>query len=354
MLRNENIAILIPAYNPTSEMINLTNALIAEGYSVVVVDDGSDDKYQSTFEDLSPSVHLVKHERNLGKGRALKTGYAYIQEHLKNIYGVVTADADGQHKLEDIIAVADHIDHDKKELLLGSRHFEGHVPFKSRFGNTLTSWVFAAASGVKLGDTQTGLRAFSYVMLPDMLDIAGDRYEYEINVLLWAADKEIELTEIPIKTVYINGNEASHFDPIRDSYRIYSRIIKFSASSLMSFLIDFIALFVFRAIFSGLPPAKALQYAVICARIISSFCNFMMNKKLVFKSQEHLGIAILKYYLLVIGILSVNYMLLYSMNIFIGMSLWIAKLITELLLFIGSYRIQKAFVFKHKQKDYLS
>ena len=83
MRPNENIAILIPAYNPTAEMIGLTNALLAEGYTVVVVDDGSDDKYQSTFDDLSPSVHLVKHERNLGKGRALKTGYAYIQEHLK-------------------------------------------------------------------------------------------------------------------------------------------------------------------------------------------------------------------------------------------------------------------------------
>ena len=354
MLRNENIAILIPAYNPTSEMIGLTNALIAEGYTVVVVDDGSDEKYQSIFDGLSSPVNLVKHEQNLGKGRALKTGYAYIQEHLKNINGVVTADADGQHKLEDIIAVADHINYDKRELLLGSRHFEGHVPFKSRFGNTLTSWVFAAASGIKLDDTQTGLRAFSAVMLPDMLTIQGDRYEYEINVLLWAADKEIELTEIPIKTIYINGNEASHFDPIRDSYRIYSRIIKFSASSLVSFLIDFVALFIFRAIFSYLPPANALLVAVICARIISSFCNFMMNKKLVFRSNEHFGIAILKYYLLVIGILGANYMLLYFMNIFIGVPLWIAKLITELFLFITSYRIQKTFVFKHKQNDYLS
>ncbi len=354
MRQNKNTAILIPAYNPTVEMIGLTNALLSEGFVVVAVDDGSDNEYQWTFDGLSSEVFLVRHETNMGKGCALKTGYAYIQEHLKNIKGVVTADADGQHKLEDIIAVAEQIDYDKRELILGSRHFEGHVPFKSRFGNTLTCWVFAAASGVKLSDTQTGLRAFSTAMLPDMLAIAGDRYEYEINVLLWAADKEVELTEIPIKTVYINGNEASHFDPIRDSYRIYSRIIKFSASSLVSFVIDFIALFVFRAVFSYLPPANALLAAVICARIISSFCNFMMNKKLVFRSNDHFGIAILKYYLLVIGILGANYVLLYFMNIFIGIPLWIAKLITELFLFITSYRIQKAFVFKHKQKDYLS
>lgn len=354
MWQNEDIVILIPAYNPTVEMIGLTNALLTEGYAVVVVDDGSDDAHQWIFDGLPSSVNIVKHKHNKGKGCALKTGYAYIQENLKNAIGVVTADADGQHKLEDIIAVADHIDHDKRELILGSRHFEGHVPFKSRFGNTLTCWVFAAASGVKLSDTQTGLRAFSTFMLPDMLAIAGDRYEYEINVLLWAADQEVEITEIPIKTIYINGNEASHFDPIRDSYRIYSRIIKFSASSLISFLIDFIALFVFRAVFSYLSPANALLVAVICARIISSFCNFMMNKKLVFKSNEHFGIAILKYYLLVIGILAANYVLLYFMNIFVGIPLWIAKLITELFLFIASYRIQKTFVFKHKQKDYLS
>ena len=178
-------------------------------------------------------------------------------------------------------------------------------------------------------------------MLPDMLAIAGDRYEYEINVLLWAADKEIELTEIPIKTIYINGNEASHFDPIRDSYRIYSRIIKFSASSLVSFLIDFIALFVFRAIFSGLPPPKRYNM-LLFAHVSLVHLQFYDEQKTCFQKSRAFGDC---YFQILFAcnryIKRKLYVTIFN-EYFIGMPLWIAKLITELLLFIGSYRIQKA------------
>lgn len=224
-------AILIPAYKPDMRLIDLTNLLLThDDFKVVVVDDGSGESFKEVFSKLDPRVHFITYPVNKGKGGALKTGIRHIYESMPDCERLITADADGQHTYEDIRKVIDKSIECPGTLVLGSRAFDGNVPFRSKFGNGLTRQVFSIATGVKVRDTQTGLRGFDREGMKLFLDVPGERYEYEINVLLVAARAKMPIHEVTIKTIYINDNESSHFNPIKDSMKIYSCIFKFAFS----------------------------------------------------------------------------------------------------------------------------
>lgn len=115
------------------------------------------------------------------------------------------------------------------------------MPLRSRIGNELTRSVFHLISGVRVSDTQTGLRAFGTEMIPEFLVIEGERYEYEMNVPITMAKKKVHIREIPIKTIYKDDdNSTSHFRTVRDSLRIYKDILKFTFSSFSSFVLDYL------------------------------------------------------------------------------------------------------------------
>jgi glycosyltransferase involved in cell wall biosynthesis len=342
------IAVLIPAYKPSDDLKPLTDSLRAEGFPVVVVNDGSGQEYDATFAQLSGDVTLLAHTVNHGKGRALKTGLEYIKKYLPGCAAVVTADADGQHRLEDILKVSADVHRGESALILGSRRFEGDVPLKSRFGNTLTRYVFAAATGRRLYDTQTGLRAFAADLIPRLLDVPGERYEYELNVLLWAAKSRVSMREITIRTVYVDNNASSHFRPVRDSIIIYGNILKFTLSSLTAFGIDFACLFILRALTSHMAIGLSLLISAAGARLISSFCNFMINRNVVFRASGNIYASAAGYYALVAAILLANYGMLYTMNVVAGLSLLIAKIVADATLFVGSYFAQKKLIFRQQ------
>ncbi len=224
-------AILIPAYKPDMRLVELTNLLLThDSLRVVVVDDGSGESFKNVFSALDERVHFITYPVNKGKGGALKTGIKYILNNMPECERLITADADGQHTYPDIKKVIEKSIECPGALVLGSREFDGNVPFRSKFGNTLTRLVFSIATGVKVRDTQTGLRGFDRAGMKAFLDVPGDRYEYEINVLLVAAHTKTPIHEVTIKTIYINENESSHFNPIKDSMKIYSCIFKFAFS----------------------------------------------------------------------------------------------------------------------------
>lgn len=223
--QSENTVILIPAYQPGDALVRLTESLHHRGFSVVVVDDGSGAQYDTVFDGTSQYAHVLRCPVNRGKGSALKSGIGAIADDPRYAgqLCIVTADADGQHKPEDIEKVADAVS-SHGGLVLGVRSFTGKVPLRSRFGNSLTKIVFAIASGRRIADTQTGLRGFEKAEVELYTSVPGEKYEYEMNVLFAAVYSRIPITEIPIETVYENNNEGSHFRPIRDSYRIYKAI----------------------------------------------------------------------------------------------------------------------------------
>ncbi len=332
---------LIPAYKPTEVLNGLVRQCRESGLTVVVVDDGSREEYTGLFDACGAEATVLRHDENKGKGRALKTGLSYIADRWGTDAVVVTLDADGQHKVEDAFAICRLAVENPEALVLGGRKFEGKVPFRSRFGNAMTRFVYRVSTGCKVYDTQTGLRAFSGTMLPKLLEIPGERYEYEMNVLLTLGKDKTEILEHRIETIYEDNNARSHFHAVRDSFRIYKEILKFSASSLLGFLVDYIAYALLLLVTSRLWVANVL------ARIISATVNFTVNRRFVFRSQESIGRSALKYFLLAAVILMGNTFLL-NILVNVGIHKMWAKLMTELFFFLFSFLVQRLLVFRNK------
>ncbi|GIH08223.1 sugar translocase [Rhizocola hellebori] len=335
--------VLIPAYEPDRRLVELVGRL--KHYRVVVVDDGSGPAYAALFaRALRLGAELITLDRNQGKGNALKAGFAHA---LANHPGhdVVCADSDGQHRPEDIDAVADRLATTGADIVLGARRFTGEVPARSRFGNTLTRRAFALATGRPLIDTQTGLRGHPARTLAWLGSIAGDRFEYELRVLLRAAREARRIEEVEIATIYLEHNASSHFRPIRDSARIYGPLLSFAASSLIGFTIDAIVLLVL----AGLTGNLALS--AVGARLISASANYAMNYAWIFpvgapRTHRRSGPmrSAWRYAVLAAVMLGANIVLLQSLSALTG-SVVVAKLGTELLLFSAGYLVQRHLVF---------
>ena len=326
---------LIPAYEPDEALIEVLRQLNG-AYAAVVVNDGSGASCDPVFEEASRYAHVISYEENHGKGYALKTGLSYIREHYRE-YIVVTMDSDGQHRVEDALTLLAAAEEDRGALILGQRTWEKDMPFKSRLGNGLTRGLFRMVSGQKIYDTQTGLRAFSCDLTDYMLGIRGDRYEYEMNVLLNLKDAGIPVREIPIETIYIDDNKGTHYHALRDSAIILREILLFIASSFSSFLIDY-ALFAL-LLFLKLPVTAAN----VLARLVSASYNYMINKRVVFRSGTRSSLA--GYVCLAAGILALNTALL-NLLIFLGVNQYLAKICTEIVLFFVNYQVQKKLIFR--------
>lgn len=337
----EHCAVLIPAREPESCLREIAAGLVEAGFgAVLVLDDGSSPRCIALFAEIAtmPRVHLLRHAVNLGKGRALKTGINAFLTGFPGFDRLVTADADGQHRVPDIVRVAQA---SSSQVVLGARVFSGDVPLRSRFGNELTRRVFALVTGVKLSDTQTGLRCFPASTLPELMLLEGERYEYEMTVLAHLCRRGKRPMEVPIETVYLDGNKSSHFDPIRDSMRIYFVLARFYVSSIVAAGIDF----------AGFTAAYALTHHVLTSVIIgrlSSLVNFALNKKFVFQSEGSLPGALWRYYLLVLAIGGVSYGSIFALHRFLHWNVFAAKLTVDVLLSFVSFSVQRTFVFRNR------
>ncbi len=226
----DNTIIVIPSLEPTTALVAYTNRLMSQGFlQVVIVNDGSSRKYNFIFEDLRKirGCTVLTHEKNRGKGTALKTGYQYIKQNFSECQSIITADADGQHSIEDVCKMAAELKKQKKCLLLGCRNFSlPSIPVKSRIGNRTSSVLFFLLYGKWIGDTQTGLRGFHTIYLDEMLQIKGERFEYEMEVIISCITKKIPMKQIEIQTIYEDNNESTHFQAFNDSVRIGKVIFK--------------------------------------------------------------------------------------------------------------------------------
>ena len=334
---------LIPAYEPEEGLAELAKAMADRGFQVPIVDDGSGEAYGPVFQAAAPYARLLRHEKNRGKGAAIQTGLKWIGETAEPPYTVVTVDADGQHLPQDAARVCAAAEAEPDALILGGRRFEGKVPLRSRFGNGVTRWVFRLSTGAKVYDTQTGLRAFSHRLLPGLREVKGERYEYEMNVLMRWAQEGRPLWEIPIQTVYLDQNRSSHFHALRDSVRIYWEILKFSASSFLSFLLDY-GLFSLLSLLTG-----NVVFSNVMARLVSGSANYAANRSLVFDSHADIRRSLFQYALLAGAILAVNTVCLWGLVTKLGMNRYLAKVLVEAVLFAFSYLVQKRWIFRKKE-----
>ena len=343
----ENMAVvIIPAFQPDKTLIAITDQLWSMGCRMIVVDDGSGKEYQQIFEAINDVAIILHHSENRGKGAAIKTALTYIKNEMwdNDVIGVM--DADGQHSTQDMRKVLECAMKYKKTFVLGVRTFGKETPWKSRIGNGVTRKVFQLFSGVAVSDTQTGLRAFGMDLIEKLLLVKGERYEYEMNVLLKVAREKIPIIEVPIETIYHDkNNSCSHFHVVRDSIRIYADLLKFTLSSLSSFILDYLLFVLLIKIF----PQKALFVilANICARIVSAFYNYSVNCRVVFHTDRKRTTAA-AYFVLAACVLGMNNLILNGFIQSFHFSAYPAKLCTEVLLFFISWLVQKQVIFKKR------
>lgn len=342
---------LIPAYEPGEKLAELAKQLSVAGFQSVVVDDGSGEGFREVFSKTMPYATVLTHEINKGKGCAIKTGIAYIHENFPESSVVVTVDADGQHSVEDAIRVCDTVLKNKSALVLGCRSFKDGTPIRSWFGNTLTKFVYRLSTGVNVSDTQTGLRAFSAGQIPFLLSVAGERYEYEMNVLLECARENIPIKEIEIKTIYFDNNSGSHFNAVKDSFRIYKEIFKFSASSFAGFLVDYGLFSLLSVLTGGLGSAVSVPLSNVLARVVSATVNYTINKTLVFKCKGNVTSTAIQYFTLAAVILVGNTLLLNLLTDSAGINKYLAKILTEMVFLSLSWLAQKFLIFRKRTSE---
>ena len=361
----EKVVVLIPSLEPDAILMEYVKGLLSRNYmQVLVVDDGSGEAYAAVFDALEAleGCTVLHHAQNCGKGAALKTGYAYIQKMLPACVGVVTADADGQHAAEDVKKLALAAANTSGTLLLGSRDFsESHVPFKSRYGNRITSGVFCMLYGKWLPDTQTGLRAFSTSLLEKMIAVRGERFEYETQVLIDCVRAHIPMQAITIQTLYENDNSGTHFHPFRDSAKIYKvlfgNFFKFFSSSIAATCIDLLLAWtimdVLRAPLAGHDFLR-IAIATAGARVVSAGVNFTLNKYVVFQHKQKTGTALWRYVLLCVLVASLSALSVTLLHTLLGVNEKLAKVLCDTCLFILSYQAQARWVFSQKENKSLS
>ena len=361
-----NISVVLPSLDPDEKLIAVVDGLLEYGFShIILVNDGSKPENLHYFTDLAaqhPEITLLHHEVNKGKGAALKNAFRWFLKNRPDAYGVVTVDGDNQHHPEDTRACCEHM-LSTGHLVLGCRDFTlPHVPSRSRFGNHTTSAIFKIFVGMTISDTQTGLRAIPKKDLEILTEIAGDRFEYETNMLLAMKDNGIPFDEVKIRTVYIEENKSSHFRVIHDSWRIYKLILahffRYTVSSLVAAVVDTAAF----SLLSSLLQASFSGFALTAAagagaRVVSSLINFFMNKKLVFKTNVSTGKAMLKYYLLALPQMAAQVILTQGAYSLFGIPdsatglRTLIYVVVMTVLFIASYMIQQRWVFAPQKQN---
>lgn len=310
------MTIIIPAYKPDEKLIHLLRDLKEiTSARILVVNDGSGKEFDTVFEEAKKLCHiLLVHEKNQGKGAAMKTAFAYLLEEGEEKGAVCTADADGQHLPKDIVRCLECAEENPGALILGSRKFRGNVPVTSLLGNTITRFTFHVLMGKRVYDTQTGLRAFTPELLPQMLEITENRYEYEMRMLCNAVRKKTPIKEVEIETVYIDENKSSHFNPFKDALRVYGlllrcawgpffEMISFAFSSVLAFVVDSLAFFLLLHYLMPLllDSTDAVNFtSLLIARVLSSMFNFAVNGKVVFRNTEKPTKSLILYFALVV------------------------------------------------------
>ena len=352
------ISVILPSLNPDEKLMQVVTSLVSDGFDdIIIVNDGSDGDHMQPFKDAEAleQVTILTHEVNKGKGRALKTAFEYCIANRQDIDGVVTVDGDNQHKVNDIRACCDAMVK-SGNVILGCRDFSGsNVPPKSKIGNNITRFVFRFACGIKISDTQTGLRAIPASYLDFMSKIKGERFEYETQMLLEMNKAGIRFDEVTIETVYIEENASTHFHPIRDSVKIYGVILKFILSSILSFCIDYVLFLVLELIIgSYFEHWVKILIATAGARLISSLFNFLMNHKTVFKAEVSIKQSMPKYYLLCIVQAGLSYGLVNGLSTLLATKDFITsliKIVVDICLFLASFQIQRRWVFAKSRKE---
>ncbi|MCI8569936.1 MAG: glycosyltransferase [Lachnospiraceae bacterium] len=347
-----DVPVVIPSYEPDEKLPGLLRELKTAGFkNIVLVDDGSGAAYAHFFTDARETYgcRVLHHAVNQGKGRALKTAFNYCLGEFPGMPGVITADSDGQHSPACILSCVDAMLMHPDALVLGCRCFEGEeVPARSEFGNKCTRVVMKYLTGITVSDTQTGLRGIPVSFMEQLLKVKGERFEFETNMLLETKRRKMSIVEVPIRTIYIEENKTSHFNPIRDSVKIYMIFGKFLFSSLSSSVVDLALFSLFCFLLKDMQWGRItyVMAATVFARILSALYNYLLNLKVVFQSESPVKSTLPRYVLLAAVQMSLSALLVGKLYPMFGGAEVLVKIPVDVVLFFLSFVIQREFVYK--------
>lgn len=362
-----NAVVVIPAYEPPHSLIDYVRTLLEYGvHGVVVVNDGSGEKYQDIYDEIASidNCHAINYKTNMGKGYALRTAFEFCKNSYDENLIFVTADCDGQHIAEDVIRTAALASEHRGSLVLGSRDFTSpNVPARSRYGNVQAMRIFKLLYRISVSDTQTGLRAFSYSLLDKLLMIKGNRFEYEMNMLISLKKQSVPIYEVPIETVYLEKSDdverVSHYRTFRDSAKVFLTLIKnlewYLLSSVLSAVIDVAAFYILlQYAFVYWHPSINTLLATVGARVLSSILNFTINFKLVFNGKKKR--SMIKYYTLWTAQLSISYLYAFGLAMLTNNTklTTLFKALFDFLMGLLSYQIQNRWVFVEREHNRLN
>lgn len=344
------ICIVIPAYQPPAHFVDTVDRLRKAGFvDIVVVDDGSGTEYREIFaqaEQLGCTV--LRHSENMGKGAALKTAFSHLAS-LPHTPDVLTVDCDGQHRLEDIQTMADAMKAHPNSIVAGCRSFDAAMPRRTRMAGKMVSATLRFLYGIRLPDAQSGLWGISGRLLSALAGLKGQRFEYELNILLFARKRGIELTTVPIRAVYPAGAD-SHFHTVSDSLRVMGQLlwgtVQYSAVAALSAVID-VALYciLVKLLLEQLPLAVRVAGAAVIARTISSLVNYLCNRRLPYMQNSDLRSTLPRYYLLWAVQLLASISGVYAVCRLLHLDEALAKPLVDLVLAVLSYQVQLRWVF---------
>ena len=359
----DSLVIVLPSLDPDAKFGGVVSGLVESGFqNIVIVDDGSDSEHQRWFSRAEeyPQCTVLHHEINKGKGRALKTAFSYVMGKIPRAAGVITIDGDGQHLIKDIIACGNRMLEEKDKVVLGCRDFDlPGIPPRSVAGNKFTSRAFRLLFGIRLSDTQTGLRAIPASFLPEFCNIAGERFEYETNMLLQMNRSGISFCEQPIETVYDPDDYSSHYNAVKDSWKLGKIMLRFLLSGsgaryVISSVVSFAADKLFYLFLVGAFGVAREATFHLLATFSSSVLNFHLNKLWVFRKQGEYWKDLLAYYCVCIPrtLLSTSFTSLVITRLRTATPgiATVINIIVDTILFIATYFIQKKWVFKTTNK----
>ena len=344
-------ALLIPIYEPTDKVLPFLSQFQKGDFDVfLVVDDGSGDDYAAIFAEAKEKTvfPVLSYPTNKGKGHALKTGLRKLLSDYPDLDFVVTADGDGQHTREDILKVRDFAAKTPSKVILGSRDFSSAPP-KSASGNKWSARYFTLSTGVKIRDCQTGLRAIPHEAFDMALHTYGNRFDFEMNFLL-PASREFGIHEVPIQTIYEDGNRGTHFRPVADSLLIMRTPIAYLIVGLLSFATDMIAFYLLQrfAFVNAASVGMDLLLSYLCAMAISAPFNYAMLGTVVFHHSRLFHNALYKFVVLVLTCTLSSFFFTWTLSL-IGVPIMLSKAIFDVMFGITKYFLNLLLVFANRK-----
>ena len=355
--KEERYAIVIPALEPGEDVLGYIDELLAQDlYPVIVVDDGSGAGYADLFGCIAQKSHctVLTHEKNYGKGHAIRTAIKYYMAEVSDCSGIVTVDCDGQHSVRDVMRICQAMHENENKLILGCRDFDESTPTRSRIGNRLTSILMRLLYDIKLSDTQTGLRGLPNALLPWSATLSGERYDYELNMLIYARRHDVEYYVVPIQTLYFDNNSGSHYRTIVDSahilFRVLRSLLQFGGSAAAAGIVE-IAVFVLvtKLLVVGMPLGTRVMFGTMAARCCSSVVNYACNQRIFAAKESKSRGSIVKYLILWLSLMGLSIVAVSGLSYISGIDEVFVKIVIDLVLSVLSYQVQLHWVFSHKK-----